>query len=186
MIRPLKQVYTIPDVSFSVSNSQPAPPLRCLFASLYDSLVLLAVCFLAMAAVTPFFDSQNTTQQILASIYLFVVIAAFYLWFWTHGGQTIGMRAWQLKLQTTDGQRISLAQGLFRIITAIPAWLGFGLFALLAGIRQVAVLPAMFQVLQPYASGLSLFCLLWILFDNRPHSWRNRLSKTMVRFTPKT
>lgn len=165
--------------------SQAATPWRCLFASLYDALVLLAVCFLAMAIVTPFFDPQNTTHQVLAGVYLLVIISSFYLWFWTHGGQTVGMRAWRLKLQTTEGQTINLAQGLFRIITAIPPWLGFGLFALLASERKVESLSTPLQLIHPYAIWLSLFCLLWILFDNRPRSWRNRLSQSEIRFTPK-
>ena len=173
-------------MSSSEPQSQPATPWRCLFASLYDALVLLAVCFLAMAIVTPLFDRTNTTHQILAGIYLLVIIGIFYLWFWTHGGQTVGMRAWRLKLQTTDGKAINLAQGLFRIITAIPPWLGFGLFALLASERKVEDLSVALQLIQPYAIWLSLFCLLWILFDNRPKSWRNRLSQSEIRFTPKS
>lgn len=173
-------------VSESTTKSQPATSWRCLFASLYDALVLLAICFLAMAIVTPFFDPQNSMHQILAGFYLLVIISTFYLWFWMHGGQTVGMRAWRLKLQTTNGQSINLAQGLFRIITAIPSWLGFGLFVLLASIRQVEKLPAPLQAIQVYAIWLCLFCLLWILFDNRPKSWRNRISQTEIRFTPKS
>ena len=103
-----------------------------------------------------------------------------------HGGQTVGMRAWRLKLQATNEQDITLAQGLFRIITALPPWLGLGLFALLASIRQAEVLPAPLQMIQTYAIWLSLFCLLWILFDNRPNAWRNRLSQTEIRYTPKS
>jgi len=139
-----------------------------------------------MAIVTPFFDRYNTIHQILAGLYLFTVIATFNLWFWTHGGQTLGMRAWRLKLQSDDGKAINIAQGLFRIITAIPPWFGFGLFIALAGTPEKVVLPLPLQVIQPYAIWLFLFCLLWILFDNRPKAWRNRLSQSEVRFTPKS
>ena len=30
--------------------------------------------------------------------YLFLVTFGFFGWFWTHGGQTIGMRAWKIRL----------------------------------------------------------------------------------------
>lgn len=168
----------------SIADSQIATPWRCLFASLYDALVLLAICLFAMAIITPFIDRHNATHQILSAIYLLLIICSFYLWFWTHGGQTIGMRAWRLKLQTTDGHSINLPMGLFRIITALPPWSGLGLFILVASAPK-AILPLPFQIVQPYAIWLSLFCLLWILFDSRPRSWRNRMSQTEIRFTPK-
>jgi len=173
-------------VSSSAAHAQPAPPWRCLLASLYDALILLALCFLAMAVITPIFDSQSSIQHILAGIYLLMVISAFYLWFWTHGGQTLGMRAWRLRLQGKDDQPVKLTQGILRIITALPSWLGLGIFALLASIRNSSELPVLFQQLQPYAPWLCLLCLVWILFDNRSASWRNRFSHTHVTFTPKT
>jgi uncharacterized RDD family membrane protein YckC len=155
-----------------------ATPWRCLFASLYDALVLFALCFVAMAIVTPFFDRQNSIHHILAGIYLLIVISTFYLWFWMHGGQTIGMRAWRLKLQTTDEKTVNLAQGLFRIITAMPPWLGLGWFL------KETFAPSL-ALIQPYAPWLSLACLIWILIDNRANGWRNRLSHTEVCFIPK-
>jgi len=57
-------------------------------------------------------------SQIWFAILVWGSVAGFYLWFWTHGGQTVGMRAWRLRVQNTDGSAISLTQALIRLATA--------------------------------------------------------------------
>lgn len=47
----------------------------------------------------------------------------FYCWFWRTSGQTIGMRAWRLRVQNTNGDRLRLAQC---VIRAASALLGLG------------------------------------------------------------
>lgn len=59
----------------------------------------------------------------IRSILLIVVALTFFGYFWTKSGQTIGMRAWRLKVQTKDGQLISWSQSLIRSVTAL---LGLG------------------------------------------------------------
>ena len=54
---------------------------------------------------------------------LFTVGFSFYCWFWRTSGQTIGMRAWRLRVQNTDGSRLRLAQC---VIRAASALLGLG------------------------------------------------------------
>jgi hypothetical protein len=79
----------------------------------------------------------------------------FYGWFWTHGGQTLGMRTWRLRLVRADGGPITWH------ITAIR----FG-SALLA--------------LAPLGLGL-----WWALFDKDKRAWHDRLSGTRLIVTPK-
>ncbi|MGO1792513.1 MAG: RDD family protein [Oceanisphaera sp.] len=43
----------------------------------------------------------------------------FYCWFWRTSGQTIGMRAWRLRVQNTDGSRLHLAQCIIRAASAL-------------------------------------------------------------------
>ena len=54
---------------------------------------------------------------------LIAVALFFYCWFWRTSGQTLGMRAWRLRVQNTDGSRLRLAQC---IIRAASALLGLG------------------------------------------------------------
>ncbi len=55
-------------------------------------------------------------------------VAFFFIWFWSKSGQTLGMKAWRLKVQNQDGSLISKTTGLKRLL---PTLLGLGNFAVL-------------------------------------------------------
>lgn len=50
-------------------------------------------------------------------------VCGFFIYFWSKKGQTLGMRAWRLRIQNKDGSLISLTTGLKRLI---PTLLGLG------------------------------------------------------------
>jgi uncharacterized RDD family membrane protein YckC len=57
------------------------------------------------------------SSQVFA-LYLAIIIIGFYGYFWTRGGQTIGMKAWRLRVQNSDGSNISFTQSLIRMATS--------------------------------------------------------------------
>ncbi|HEY7865641.1 MAG TPA: RDD family protein [Psychromonas sp.] len=57
------------------------------------------------------------SSQIFA-LYLAIVLIGFYGYFWTKAGQTIGMKAWRLRVQNSDGSNISFTQSLIRMATS--------------------------------------------------------------------
>jgi uncharacterized RDD family membrane protein YckC len=61
------------------------------------------------------------------SVYLLLVCVFFYSWFWTHGGQTLGMRAWKVKLVSENGYTVSWQQAVLRFFVAIISWAAFGI-----------------------------------------------------------
>ncbi|NOT83185.1 MAG: RDD family protein [Methylococcaceae bacterium] len=72
-------------------------------AFFYDSLLLVGVLFVATALILPFNAGRAfSSAQFFYPLYLFVVSFVFFGWFWTHGGQTLGSRAWKIKIQTLD------------------------------------------------------------------------------------
>ncbi|WP_173425425.1 RDD family protein [Photobacterium kishitanii] len=121
--------------------------LRRLGAWFYDTLIVAAILMvagaLAMAIVAALLhigiltlgDYQDASDYLISdptasalySAYLAIVIIGFYSYFWTQAGQTLGMRAWKLKLQNEDGSRIKITQAFIRIATS-----AFGLGNLLA------------------------------------------------------
>jgi len=50
-------------------------------------------------------------------------VGFFFVFFWAKSGQTLGMKAWRLRLQNQDGTRISKITGLKRLL---PTLLGLG------------------------------------------------------------
>jgi len=98
---------------------------------IYDLFLLIAVLFLATALLLPFNSGVAFThEQIFYPIYLLIVSFLFYGWFWTHGGQTLGLRAWKAKVLTFEQQPINWTQALVRFATAF-ACCGLGLLWIL-------------------------------------------------------
>lgn len=109
-----------------------APGFLCRLACVvYDLLLLIALLFLATALLLPFNAGKAFThEQIFYPIYLILVSFLFYGWFWTHGGQTLGLRTWKVKVLTTDRQPINWMQALVRFVTAFASC-GLGLLWIL-------------------------------------------------------
>lgn len=105
----------------------PAGVLRRIGAFSYDCLLLLAILFVTTALLLPLTEGEAIKAgNLLYSIYLFVVAFLFYGWFWTHGGQTLGMRAWKIRVEQLNGHDITWPQALHRFILMCMT-LGLGL-----------------------------------------------------------
>ena len=95
---------------------------------LYDTLLLLSV-LLAASAIAVTFNSGRAFEQgnPFFISYLLMVSFLFYGWFWTHGGQTLGMQSWKIKLISRHGSSISWQQAGLRFATALVSWIPLGL-----------------------------------------------------------
>jgi len=120
-------------------------------AVLYDALLLLAVLFLATAIVLPLNAGEAfTAGQYFYPLYLLAISFVFYAWFWTHGGQTLGMRAWKIRLCDQQGLDVGWGRALRRFAAALLSWSCLGLG----------------------------FCWCW--FDKERLSWHDRLSGSLL------
>lgn len=129
---------------------------RRLAAIVYDTLLALAVLFFAAALALPFTHGEAVKpHNPLFTAYLFLVLYFFFAWFWIHGGQTLGMRAWRLRVQTEEGKPISWGQAMLRYLAA---WASF------------------------LAAGLGY---LWMLVDRKKLTWHDRFSDTVIVVLPK-
>jgi uncharacterized RDD family membrane protein YckC len=120
---------------------EPAGLFRRLMAMLYDMLLLLSLLLSATALALLVTRGRLDYHHPLFRSYLFLVCFLFYAWFWTHGGQTLGMRAWRLRVQRLDGRPITLWQALLRFLAAIPSWalLGLGYLWILVDKNRMAL-----------------------------------------------
>ena len=105
---------------------------RRLGAMLYDTLLLSGVLMVAIGIIAVPYGLVTGSElyvhyRFLEQIYILVVIAAFYVYFWTHGGQTLGMRAWRLRVIGEDGRALGFGAAVKRFIWAIPSLLPAGL-----------------------------------------------------------
>jgi uncharacterized RDD family membrane protein YckC len=114
---------------------------RRLIAMFYDALLLLSVLLFATALALLLTRGSLDYHNPFFRTYLFMTWFAFFAWFWTHGGQTLGMRAWRLRIQRPDGRPITLWQALLRFLVAIPSLLlgGIGFLWLLVDRERMTV-----------------------------------------------
>ncbi len=141
------------DKQIEIDNAAAPGLSRRLAAIFYDSW-LVAAFWLLGAIVDTFvragLDLGDTGHRLPLQLYLLLSPVAFFSWFWMHGGQTLGMRAWRLKLLSRDGGRVSLRQSLIRCAGALLSMLALGLG------------------------------YLWVLFDRDGRSWHDHLSGTRL------
>ena len=124
---------------------------RRLAAIGYDALLLVAVLFVGTAALLPFTGGEAIrTGDVWYTVYLVALSFAYFGWFWTHGGQTLGMRSWRLRLVGAGRDGASWRQALVRFVSACFSWLAFG-----AG-------------------------FVWLLMDPDRLTWHDRVSRTRI------
>lgn len=137
------------------NENAPANLLRRFAAMGYDALALIALWFLATAVLLPFTGGEAVPPGNLWYPAWLTVVAYLYLGgSWTHGGQTLGMRAWRLRLVTLESESVSWPRALLRLVVAVPSILLFG-----AG-------------------------LWWALWESRRRTWYDLAAGTLVVRTP--
>lgn len=141
-------------MDIDISQAQFPSLLRRLAALFYDGVLLFGILLLAAGlAIVPYMslvEGDFPNHAWWFRTWLILVIVAFFAYFWTHGGQTLGMRAWRLRLVRADGGEPLLRDALMRLIFAL-----------------VALAPA----------GLGLW---WMLIDSEGLAWHDRWSRTRL------
>lgn len=141
----------------------PTPGLaRRMAAFAYEGVLLFGVVFVAGYLYSALTQQRHALQgQTGLQVCLFVVLALYFVTFWSRGGQTVAMRAWRMRLVTASGAPVTPARALARYLLA---WLWFApalLAAHLAGLHSVG---AIFTVL---IAGVVTYALLAHLHPQR-------------------
>jgi uncharacterized RDD family membrane protein YckC len=115
----------------------PPGPIRRLAALIYDLLLLAGVLFAAIALLLWLRGGTGLAPQEPAfRAYLLGVSFFFVGWFWVHGGQTPGMRAWKIRLVDANGGRLGWTRAALRFCAALFSLSLFGLGFLWAFFRR--------------------------------------------------
>lgn len=150
------------------TNSTPLPfsyrlqvVFRQIMAICYDSLLVVALIIISAAMtlviqqnLSPSSLKEHTLSPRLVHGLTVGCIVTFYAYFWLKNGQTLGMRAWRLRLTSTRDSKLSMNQVLVRLLTASVSAACFGLG------------------------------FLWPLVDNKGRRWHDIASKTHITLEP--
>ena len=99
---------------------------RRLAAIVYDGLLLIALWMIATALIVIPSGQEIRADSTLFQLYLLGVAWAYLAVCWRHGGQTLGMKAWRIRL-TGNQQPITWLATVVRFIVALASLLSFGI-----------------------------------------------------------
>lgn len=112
------------------SNSSPAGLRLRLAAAGYDLLPLIGLWFvaavLALAVTGGQLDTQTLAGKLLVQGFALALSTAYFVVSWTRGGQTIGMRAWKLRVVDASGAPLRWSQAVLRFVAALISLVPFG------------------------------------------------------------
>lgn len=109
------------------STVTPGLPRR-LACMCYEAILLLAVALIGLVlpyAILGAFALRAASSTVLW-LHLFLLFAVYFVGFWTHGGQTLPMKTWRIRLVPVRGSTIPRAQALLRYALSWPSLLFFG------------------------------------------------------------
>jgi uncharacterized RDD family membrane protein YckC len=139
-----------------IGKAEPARLARRLAALVYDLMLLAAVLFMFTLAVFIIRGGRAVAPGTLwFQLSLAAIVVLFFTGFWVNGGQTLGMRAWRLRVVGVHGDRVRWPAALTRFAAG-----------------ALALLPA----------GLGFW---YAAFDVERRAWHDRLSGTRVLHEPK-
>lgn len=128
----------------------PAPVKNRLFGMVYEGMLLFGVLFISGWLFSTLLQQRHALSLRHAQqAWQFIILGAYFIWFWTHGGQTLAMKTWRVRVVAVDGSRLRWPRALLRYLLA---WLWFlpGLalaFVLGVGGWWLLLLPALNVVL---------------------------------------
>ena len=148
--------------------------IKRLAVVIYDGLLLAGIILVtyallfALLLLTPESFTESIAARVIRVFYLVAVSFIFYGWFWTHGGQTLGMKVWHLYLVNQDGKFISWPRAGLRYISALFSW------------GAIAITLYAFDVERWYmALGLGF---TWIIVSKNNYTWHDLISGTKIVF----
>jgi uncharacterized RDD family membrane protein YckC len=89
----------------------------------YEAMLLFGVLFISGWLFSTLTQQRHALYLRGAmEVWLFLVLAIYFTWFWTHGGQTLAMKTWRVRVERADGGPLRFGQALVRYLLA---WLWF-------------------------------------------------------------
>jgi uncharacterized RDD family membrane protein YckC len=143
----------------SPAAATPASLWLRLIAGVYDLLPLIGLWFaagvLAVAITGGALDPHRLAHKLLVQALVLALSAAYFVVSWTRGGQTIGMRAWRLRVVPANGAVLGPWRALLRFFVALVslAALGMGFW--------------------------------WALWDREKRAWHDIAARTSMLTMPK-
>jgi uncharacterized RDD family membrane protein YckC len=130
--------------------------MRRIAALFYDLLLVAALLMLVTLGFVAIHGGKSVEPgDPFYQLALIATSGGFFAGFWVRGGQTLGMRAWRLKVEQRSGKPVTWKVAIIRFLAGVATVVPFG------------------------------FGLIWALFDAAGLSLYDRVAGTRVVLLPK-
>ena len=93
----------------------------------YDLLLLLSIFFFGTLVIISFNGGLPIEHGNLPyHLFLLTITYLYFTWQWTHGGQTLGMRAWKMRLRQHDTGNVRWRNASLRFLLAMLSGVALG------------------------------------------------------------
>lgn len=125
-----------------------APGLgRRLACLVYEGVLLFGVLMIAGLAYGLVTGQRHALVGMHGlQLFVFLVLGLYFSWFWSHGGQTVAMKTWHIRLLTKHGQAVPVARAAWRYLLSWLWFLPALAYAHLAGLRTLGSIAAALAV----------------------------------------
>ncbi len=90
---------------------------------MYEGVILFGIVFLAGYLFSTLTQQRDgLTHRNLLAGWIGLVVGVYFVWCWSHGGQTLPMKTWRLRVLSAAGRPLSAPRALLRYALA---WLWF-------------------------------------------------------------
>ena len=95
--------------------------LRRFACMMYEGMLLFGVLFISDYLFDVLTQSRHALMYRHArQAWLFLVLGSYFVWFWTHGGQTLAMKTWHVRLVDISGKPVSRLRAAVRYCLCYP------------------------------------------------------------------
>lgn len=154
----------------------PAPARARRFASMmYEGVLLFGVVFVAGYLFDTLTQSRNDlTLRHTRQVWLFLTIAAYFVLCWRRSGQTLPMKAWNIRLISADGGQLSMRQ---MIVRYVCMWLlPVGAALVVWALAEVIGWPSVRMLI--VAAPFAVFLPTWVILGGQ--FWHDKMARTLL------
>jgi uncharacterized RDD family membrane protein YckC len=132
-------------------RSAPAAFFPRLAAAAYDALVVTGLVMLtSLVVIAARNGAAVPAGSVTYQAFILLQVALYFIVSWLRGGQTVGMRAWRIRVEPAGGGPLTTGMAIGRFFAALLS-------------------------LAPFGAGF-----LWMLADGERRAWHDRLAGTRV------